>query len=848
MNDIPEVDTIYTEYHPSSGLAPKLMPLEDHNRKSFPNLVPETRPWEPFRTRIDFEALELAMEIGLNKKQLARYIALLHRAQIYGTNSNEEDKFTVRDAKEAMSLWDLAAHHHESTPREFEFKYRDPWEWALQIVKEPTLKNHIVWDPERNYRWTGEAWEHFYDEPWSGEAWWRAQGMLPSHAPSNSKLIGFILYADKSKLSSFGSAMGHPIIARLGNLPVEIRNTDGILGGGCIVGWLPIVKEETSETGKTGFVNFKNAVYHEAFKAFLQNIVLYSHIGSNTKCGDGQSRVLWPFVLILSADYEEFMAMALLRGLKGNFPCPICLVPRESQWDLSQSFSLRTENDSKNQFIKAMNEKNLEKRDKILKERSIRPIENTFWSINLTDIHLAISYDCLHSDDNGLWEDHFFPLFKLLIKDIGRKSTVAVDNCFSSVPRWSNLNHFESVMNITFNDGSKNRDISKIFLYAVQSELTRDCNSEGYYLLRCLRYYLNIRMYTDFNLHTEGTLSIAEAELNQKFHPALLVYQQSQSQSINPQKSWNFPKIHLRKHLFRDIYEKGVTRSYSTKPNEKMHGPIRKIYLRRTNFKDFDDQILEANHHISVAGIIRSKIDTLDSYIASKMEEENPMGEVDQQYTDYRKLASPKPTSTLQSFEASYQSTPAFQSFGEKLSKFLRQFLPRYDIPVPYRNFKLSSLDEITEYQYLRVTYTCSADWVLKTDHLRCNPNFFGHPCYDSVIINGNPDIFFAQLLALFTVTVNGTKVSLAYVQPYEPLYRLANRAASDTELELLRLRKKPAKDAMFISVYSIIRGAVLIPLSGDGTSGAEKYFVFDLLDCDMFERCREILKKYGYF
>lgn len=69
------------------------------------------------------------------------------------------------------------------------------------------------------------------------------------------------------------------------------------------------------------------------------------------------------------------MAMALLRGLKGNFPCPICLVPRESQWDLSQSFPLRTANESRAQFLKAMNERNLEKRDKILKEHSIRPIE-----------------------------------------------------------------------------------------------------------------------------------------------------------------------------------------------------------------------------------------------------------------------------------------------------------------------------------------------------------------------------------------------------------------------------------------------------------------------------------------
>jgi hypothetical protein len=68
------------------------------------------------------------------------------------------------------------------------------------------------------------------------------QSMLPDHAPKGSKLVSFILYADKSKLSSFGTAMGHPIVARLGNLPVEIRNVNGILGGGCVVGWLPIVR------------------------------------------------------------------------------------------------------------------------------------------------------------------------------------------------------------------------------------------------------------------------------------------------------------------------------------------------------------------------------------------------------------------------------------------------------------------------------------------------------------------------------------------------------------------------------------------------------------------------------
>ncbi len=56
-------------------------------------------------------------------------------------------------------------------------------------------------------------------------------------------------------------------------------------------------------------------------------------------------------------------------------------------------------------------------------------------------------------------------------------------------------------------------------------------------------------------------------------------------------KNWNFPKNHLYVHLFDDIVAKGVTRNYSTKPNEQMHGPLRKIY-QRTNFRDIAPQVL----------------------------------------------------------------------------------------------------------------------------------------------------------------------------------------------------------------------------------------------------------------
>ena len=58
--------------------------------------------------------------------------------------------------------------------------------------------------------------------------------------PSGGKPLGIILFADKSKLSSFGTQKGYPVIARIANLDVGVRNGIGP-GGGQVVGFLPIV-------------------------------------------------------------------------------------------------------------------------------------------------------------------------------------------------------------------------------------------------------------------------------------------------------------------------------------------------------------------------------------------------------------------------------------------------------------------------------------------------------------------------------------------------------------------------------------------------------------------------------
>jgi Plavaka transposase len=54
-------------------------------------------------------------------------------------------------------------------------------------------------------------------------------------------MVALELYADKTKLSSFGTQKGYPVMARILNLPVKVRNGDK-LGGARVVGWLPVVR------------------------------------------------------------------------------------------------------------------------------------------------------------------------------------------------------------------------------------------------------------------------------------------------------------------------------------------------------------------------------------------------------------------------------------------------------------------------------------------------------------------------------------------------------------------------------------------------------------------------------
>ncbi|KAF9001680.1 hypothetical protein BDQ17DRAFT_1327079 [Cyathus striatus] len=96
----------------------------------------------------------------------------------------------------------------------------------------------------------GDKKIHFWNEPWTGNKFWKLQSeLLKESVP-----LCLLLWSDKGKVSEFGGHKSYPVIARILNLPSEIRNSNGFAGA-CIIGWLPIVNDSVEHAGKHSWAN-----------------------------------------------------------------------------------------------------------------------------------------------------------------------------------------------------------------------------------------------------------------------------------------------------------------------------------------------------------------------------------------------------------------------------------------------------------------------------------------------------------------------------------------------------------------------------------------------------------------
>ena len=79
------------------------------------------------------------------------------------------------------------------------------------------------------------------------------------------------------------------------------------------------VEEDSAESKKKKFVDFKRVVWHKAFYEIVESIEKYAKLGYVLVCGDGVRRKIYPAILIVSADYEE--QCVIVAFITAHEPC-----------------------------------------------------------------------------------------------------------------------------------------------------------------------------------------------------------------------------------------------------------------------------------------------------------------------------------------------------------------------------------------------------------------------------------------------------------------------------------------------------------------------------------------------
>ena len=192
----PQIDDIKTEFHPHCGRETVIVSFAEYGqyKKSRPLPPRDDEPWRPFRKRIDFDFAEFAVQTGLTAHEVDAALALHRHSGVSGC------EITIASHKEMYDLLDGAAVvltsvsflviyiyiakkafqfqkskirvPYKNQMREHKLLFKDLFQCGLDLLHEPYLSPHFVWHAERTYKFNGQHFVRFIEEPWQANRWY----------------------------------------------------------------------------------------------------------------------------------------------------------------------------------------------------------------------------------------------------------------------------------------------------------------------------------------------------------------------------------------------------------------------------------------------------------------------------------------------------------------------------------------------------------------------------------------------------------------------------------------------------------------------------------------------------
>ncbi|KAI6006641.1 hypothetical protein F5J12DRAFT_782887 [Pisolithus orientalis] len=310
--------------------------------------------------------------------------------------------------------------------------------------------------------------------------------------------------------------------------------------------------------------------------------------------------------------------------------------------------------------------------------------ENIFWKVENSEPEEAVSFDHLHALHDGLFGHHSLKELKILLSKLLHKYAVQLEEQPAAFPSWQGLVHFNGIL----------------------------------HLLWMLHSYLELDSLIGLDMHTDRTLELIERE-QLVFGSELKEYVSHVANGElagHLKMDWNFPKVHLWKHVMWDIQNKGAAHNYSTQPNEKMHGSLKDAYQDCSNGKDVAIQVLHVDHHHLAMKLIRNQVDAEANHTQQDHDDDDIDGGGDEDvlmsFSEHVKLSSLQSPKSIQLIIHDHASQQEFQGFHQKFTWFINQCLPIYlnHNWNSWKNISFAKTLQLQEHAYLKVNYESRMD------------------------------------------------------------------------------------------------------------------------------------------
>ncbi|KAI0061984.1 hypothetical protein BV25DRAFT_1916289 [Artomyces pyxidatus] len=586
------------EYHPFSGRSSEIIKSATarHPGAPDPSATREVQslydastsdlpPWAPFPNQDSFRQAEIFVLRNVPDPFINEQLTFMRQSSSHTSvqfkNAAEMHALLARDISvDNMGEFESTSFttSYRNEERTYEIRYRPALPIIHQLLEDPDLRPHLIWYPDRRYvrNPSGQPGNvRVWREVSSGDDWWNMQTAIGR----DGVIIYVQLYADATVVSTFGNTKAWSVYLWLGNVPKSARKGRG-KGRAVLLGYLPTVVGLKNDDPST-LAAHRVKVYHKSLAFMLESLRTPRAFGTLV---DSQPRPLkgFPLVAVVSMDYEEMVRAALILGANSGYPCPICLVPRELQGDLSQTWERRTVEGTRQLVVAARSLKTKKARSAKLKEQSVRDLKNTFVEIMnpVCSIYDAFVADPLHQIEQGTFGKHLWPW---IVGMLSADAQAELDENFKSLSRYPDVHHFPNGVTQLSNLSGNEHNIIARYLLPCVSGLIPEHPDAIHPLLRSQAVVLLLNKFT---CHTDITLNMLTSQ-TQQFGDASKIIQEL-ALDIN----FDWPKMHTMGHNPDIIRRKGTVDNYHTGLGEALHPQTKKDY-QRTNHQPgtYEDQV-----------------------------------------------------------------------------------------------------------------------------------------------------------------------------------------------------------------------------------------------------------------